>query len=156
MRFRVLSDTELKTLEEDLIQFLVVNHVYGDDWAKMNTENPSQAQKLIALFSDLVLEKVYNKVDFLERKLPKQISICKLDALRGDMLTIESQDPSIDLRLPADYAALAAMNPSPIEVFKGEKQWKQDKADEVFLLLNHGFSPTTSNEWDEILNLLIN
>ena len=66
MRFRVLSDTELKTLEEDLIQFLVVNHVYGDDWAKMNTENPSQAQNLIVLFSDLVLEKVYNKVYFLE------------------------------------------------------------------------------------------
>ena len=31
MRFRILSNDELKSLEEDLIQFLVVNHIYGDD-----------------------------------------------------------------------------------------------------------------------------
>ena len=55
MRFRCLSKEELQELDNELIQFLIVNHVYKEDWALMNQESPNKAKELIEMFSDVVL-----------------------------------------------------------------------------------------------------
>ena len=44
MRFRCLSKEELQELDSELIQFLIVNHVYKEDWALMNQESPKKAK----------------------------------------------------------------------------------------------------------------
>ena len=97
MRFRCLSKEELQELDSELIQFLIVNHVYKEDWALMNQESPNKAKELIEMFSDVVLEKVYNKVFFLERQVPKQVCVCSLSDASGEMITIEAIEEGIDL-----------------------------------------------------------
>ena len=97
MRFRCLSKEELQELDNELIQFLIVNQVYKEDWALMNQESPNKAKELIEMFSDVVLEKVYNKVFFLERQVPKQVCVCSLSDSSGEMITIEAIEKGIDL-----------------------------------------------------------
>ena len=64
----MLTSEELSLLEEDLKQFLVVNHVYKEEWEEINATNPELAAKLVELFSDSVLQTVYEKIEFLEHR----------------------------------------------------------------------------------------
>jgi hypothetical protein len=46
-------------------QFLVVHEQYDEEWRILAENNPEKAEQFIELFSDLVLERVYNQVSFL-------------------------------------------------------------------------------------------
>ncbi|WP_430405394.1 DUF6495 family protein [Fluviicola sp.] len=43
MKYRILSDEELQHLEGDLKAFLIINGVHGEEWAKLNQEDPQKA-----------------------------------------------------------------------------------------------------------------
>ncbi|HLU86891.1 MAG TPA: DUF6495 family protein [Taishania sp.] len=66
MKYRVLTTEELGALEDDLKAFLIVNGIDGSEWEKINQTNPDKAIQLVELFSDLVLDKTYEKIKFLE------------------------------------------------------------------------------------------
>ena len=61
MKYRVLNTKELEPLKDDFIKFLSANTITGEDWAKIKSTKPSQAHKLIELFSDIVWEKSIEK-----------------------------------------------------------------------------------------------
>ena len=42
MKYRNLTLEELKHLEEELKQFLILNHVYAEEWETLNKENPTK------------------------------------------------------------------------------------------------------------------
>jgi hypothetical protein len=64
-RFRSLTSTELQELEAEFKQFLIVNQLYDKEWRELAANDPLKAQEFIDLFSDIVLEKTYNKVQGL-------------------------------------------------------------------------------------------
>ena len=68
MKYRMLSEEELQIFEEDLKQFLIVNGVHNDEWVEMNSNNPDKARDLVGVFSDSVLQKVYEKIRFIEHR----------------------------------------------------------------------------------------
>ena len=51
MRYRKLSLEELKPLDKEFINFLVVNGVSAKDWTVIKTKNPKQADKILDAFS---------------------------------------------------------------------------------------------------------
>jgi len=155
MRFRCLSKEELQELDSELIQFLIVNHVYKEDWALMNQESPEKAKELIEIFSDVVLEKVYNKVFFLERQVPKQVCVCSLSDSSGEMITIEAIEEGIDLTKEDVVDECLLISPSKISIYHGKKAFKNTKADEVFLLLNHGFLVSSEERFKNVSQHII-
>ena len=64
----MLSQEELELLEEDLKAFLIVNGIHADEWEQMNTAAPEKAIELVELFSDTVLQKVYENLRFIEHR----------------------------------------------------------------------------------------
>ena len=66
MKYRMLTSEELTHLEEELKQFLIINHVYKEEWERMNLDTPETAQDLVGLFSDQVLQRVYENISYLE------------------------------------------------------------------------------------------
>jgi hypothetical protein len=62
MKYRCLTDDELRLLADDLKHFLIVNGVHAEEWEYINKVNPSKATQLVELFSDTVLDKVYSKI----------------------------------------------------------------------------------------------
>jgi hypothetical protein len=70
MKYRILSDEELAHLEDDFKQFLIVSEVHDDEWREMNKKDSEKALSLVRLFSDTVLQKVYEKVKFIEHRSP--------------------------------------------------------------------------------------
>ena len=66
MKYRTLKEDELLGLEEEFKQFLIVNGIHNDEWVKMNQEETDKAVELVNIFSDTVLQTVYEKIKFID------------------------------------------------------------------------------------------
>ena len=75
MKYRVLSNKELEPLKDDFIKFLSANTVTGEDWAKIKSNKPNEASKLIEIFSDIVWEKSLEKIKYLEHRDDKYLKV---------------------------------------------------------------------------------
>ncbi|MDO7610504.1 MAG: DUF6495 family protein, partial [Crocinitomicaceae bacterium] len=61
----MLTEEELNVLSDDFTQFLVIQGIPDESWRKMNLENKEKAIRLVEIFSDTVLAKVYSKIKYL-------------------------------------------------------------------------------------------
>ena len=68
MKYRILNNKELEPLKDDFIKFLSANTVTGEDWAKIKSNKPNEALKLVEIFSDVVWEKALDKIKYLEHR----------------------------------------------------------------------------------------
>ena len=75
MKFRRLTNEELKPLEKKFIQFLVTNTITGEDWAKMKERRPEQALGLVDIFSDLMFEETLKKIQYLKQATTNELRI---------------------------------------------------------------------------------
>jgi len=75
MKYRILNKKELEPLKDDFVKFLSANTVTGEDWAKIKSNNPNEALKLIEIFSDIVWEKVLDKIKYLEHRDVKYLKV---------------------------------------------------------------------------------
>lgn len=99
MKYRRLSQEELKDLEQDFINFLASNTVTSEDWVKIKKEFPDRAEKLIEMFSDIVLEKVLTNIAVLEARSKDTVQYVTLDESTMNMVGIKILDnDTIDFR----------------------------------------------------------
>lgn len=65
VKYRRLSDAELKEMEEELKQFLIANGIYDEEWVELNKKEPEKALRLVDEFSNIVLEKGLETTKYL-------------------------------------------------------------------------------------------
>lgn len=147
MRFRTLTLDELKSLEAEFKHFLIVNHLYKEEWETLNKSNPNKAQEIVALFSDTVLEKVYNKIHFLELRLPHSYSIYHLE--KESVNTIQIQSPEKKHSLEKNEEIEEALNHHyrELDIYFGNKKYEKTKADFVFELIEQGCHLSNETVW---------
>jgi len=75
MKYRILSNKELEPLKGDFIKFLSANTVTGEDWAKIKSNKPNEALKLVEIFSDIVWDKSLEKIKYLEHRDDKYLKV---------------------------------------------------------------------------------
>lgn len=142
MKYRRLRADELAELEKDFIHFLVANGVTGPDWEKLKQEKPAKADGLIDLFSDIVLEKTLQKIEFLEFKLPTDIKTfhCLPDRIILNGLKIEGA-ADIDFTAsqdPQEMTRLLAGSPAKLQLYTAQKAYHPSRNEELFRMLESG------------------
>ena len=85
MKFRRLSTEELEILKDDFVKFLAANTVTASDWINIKANKPEETFELIDMFSDIVMEKVYSKVEYLENRSKDALLLFKFE---GDLMMI--------------------------------------------------------------------
>ena len=65
VKYRYLTDQELQEFEEEFKHFLIANGLHAEEWEKLNNEDPDKAIEVVGLFSNLILDKVYDKTNFI-------------------------------------------------------------------------------------------
>ena len=75
MKYRILSNKELKPLKDDFVKFLSANTITGEDWSKIKSNKPNEALKLVEIFSDIVWEKSLGKIKYLEHRDDKYLKV---------------------------------------------------------------------------------
>ena len=66
LKYKRLSIEQLKELEKEFVDFLVVNGILAEDWLKLKETDPDKAEQMVDLFSDVVFEGILRKTDFIE------------------------------------------------------------------------------------------
>jgi len=151
MKYRMLSAEELVPFEEDLKQFLIVNGVHGDEWEQMNRDTPEKAIELVALFSDMVLQKVYEKIMFLEFRSVDSCLVFHCLTDRMLLIAIQHTQPDLDLSTPETIHAALTGDLSRLNFFRSEKMHQHSREEEVHQLIEQGCVPSVASFWNALV-----
>lgn len=142
MKFRRLTTAELAEVEKEFINFLVSNTITGEDWIKIKAESPDRAEGLIELFSDIVFEKVLEKVEYLEYKSQSDIKTfyCGKEKIKLMGIMVEGTT-DLDFRKemsPEQMMALLQNSTAQLKLYEAEKTYKKERAVELFEMMEGG------------------
>lgn len=135
MKYRCLTDDELKELEADFKQFLIVNGVHAEEWAQLNATNDSKVMELVELFSDIVLDKALKNIKFLEHVTTRDIKAFRCDKEEMVLIGITSTNTHIDFSKDTLDDCK-----DQLDIFRTTKSYYKSREEEVFQLLESGCS----------------
>lgn len=154
MRFRLLSNEELQHLEAEFKQFLIVNHIHSEDWKKINETEPEKALILVELFSDTVLLKVFEKIEYLEFRSKQLFSVYRIHSERIEAIHVKSEDHEVSLAKDEEISVAINSNPSKLSIYRAEKKVNPFKEDEVHRLVEQGCVKSTELVWEQFSKII--
>ena len=136
MKYRRLSNEELKELEPEFIEFLASNSVTGDDWVKLKKESNDKAEEMIEIFSDIVLERALTKIECLEKRDEKdwKIFYCTKEQIHLIGLAVPV-DSELDLRKEISTTDLFD---EKVEIYAADKTYTEGREIEMFKMIESG------------------
>jgi hypothetical protein len=137
MKYRRLTLEELKNLEKEFIDFLVVNGIPAGDWEKIKTDE-SKAEGLIDSFSEVVFEKIMRQIEYVAHYSPHSIKMFHCQAESIHLIAIDTNAPDIDLTTDAGIKRLKTYPPSDIQIYQSAKKYSPDREQEIFKMLSQG------------------
>ena len=142
MKYRRLTNAELKILEKEFVQFLASNHITKDDWLKLKESAMEKVEELIGIFSDIVFEKTLKKIEYLEFKTSHDLKIfhCKKNTITLIGLSV-NKNASIDFTQTHNPKAMAEMlkkTDAALQLYAAEKPYKTNREAELFGMLQGG------------------
>ncbi len=153
MKYRYLTPEELQLLEEELIQFLIVNGIDGPEWEKINKENPDKARELVGMFSDVVIHRSLEKVKFGEQSTRSRFFIFAFHEDEVELLGCQSKNSESDISTFELLMQEILNNPSEIELFRQSKKYQHNREQEIFTMMNNGLLLSEQSRYDLLLKL---
>tara|TARA_B100000768_G_C11162973_1_gene325369 strand:+ start:380 stop:871 length:492 start_codon:yes stop_codon:yes gene_type:complete len=147
MRFRKLSKIELEALSEELIQFLVVQGIDDDLWREINKESPENAEELIVLFSDTVLQKVYSKVEYLSFVSEQVFSIFRIDGEDMEAIVIKNKSKADAFENLQSVIDRTTKSTKGYEIFSAKRSLGDQILDEIHTLTEKGCLVADQEIW---------
>ncbi len=135
-KYRELTTSELQELEKEFIDYLIVNGITADDWVKIKEEEKDKAEDIITLFSDVVLEGVLRKVQFLEFRTKSDIKA--FQCLGEKMVLVGMSTDNDDLDFTDEEAFKTISNAQGIKVYTTEKVYSESRELELFKMIQNG------------------
>lgn len=149
MKYRLLTTEELRALEGDLKAFLIINGIEGDTWKSLNENEPQKAQALVELFSDQVLQTVYEKVQYLELRTPETWMIIRMDKENQQLRALRRRNESeIDLSNETIVSQLGEKLLGEVDAFTGTKAYGKERELEIHSLVQQGFVAVDETVWN--------
>jgi hypothetical protein len=157
MKYRQLTSEELQYFEEDFKHFLIVNGVYNDEWKELNINESHKAIQLIELFSDQILQKVYEKIQFLEKRTLDACFVFDCIAEKEIVMFViqaKSETSTIDLSsIEGIHDALKLKN-NALSFFKTSKTYSTTRELEIHKLIQDGCIISSKDFWDSLQLIL--
>lgn len=138
MSFRRLTDDELDELKEEFIQYLVSNGVDSDLWDRFKNEEPEKADLFVQQFSNVVLQKSLEKIEYLEHRTSTDLKLFFCGKETIDLIALKSS--TVDLIKMSDFSAEDFKN---VEIFKASKPYEKNREVELFELTEKGCEITS-------------
>lgn len=138
VKYRRLSDEELKELEPELKQFLITNAIYDEEWVKINKNDPEKALSLVDKFSDLVLEKSLEEIKYLVHSSSDSLKLFWYRKNTATLIGLDCSSSTIDFNSKEWMLDV----PECIDEIKWYKQEKKvsvaSRSKEIYQLINAG------------------
>lgn len=150
MKYRLLNNDELNSLEEEFKQFLIVNHVYAEEWQNINTNAPSKALQLVELFSDTVLQRVYEKIQFLEFRSLDTCIVFFVQKKEIDLITIQATSSEVNLSTPASIHEALTNQTHHLKFLRTKRTHSKEREAEIHQLVEQGCSVSSEDFWNAL------
>ena len=146
---------ELEVFSEDFKHFLIINGVHHEEWVEMNESKKEQANQLVMLFSDTVLQKVYEKIEFLEHRTEKSCMVFNINKEESQLISLTLKNESSEsLSTPESIHSALQKGSKDISIFKTNKGLGEDRELEVHKLIEQGCVPSDKLFWESLEKLL--
>ena len=155
MKYRMLSAEERQHFDEDFKYFLISNGVKNEEWLEMNEKSPEKAQKLVELFSDAVLDIVYQKIHYLEHRTNNSCMVFYCGETEIQVISlVAKKGASADLSSPESIHSSLKNKASELEVFESTKKYDKTREMEIHEMLEQGCVPSHVDFWNSLKSLL--
>jgi hypothetical protein len=155
MKYRILSQEELLALEPELKEFLIVNGLDGEAWEQLNREQPDKAIAVVELFSDIVLEKVYKKVQVLEKRDTNNLTLVRVGKSTMELIHVfVRKNESLQILAQATIPYLLQQHRDSLDIYRGKKDFQFTREEEIHRLIVQRFVAVPLQVWEEVKRLL--
>lgn len=156
-KYRILSKEELQIFDEQLKHFLIVNGIEGDKWKEINDTNPDLAIDLVEVFSDQILQKAYENIEYLQKLTKDTCYFFHYGKEKGELIAIQQKDKtdaSVDLSTMDNLKFILGNRPNDITFFHQEKEYTKEREMEIHEMITNGCRLFDKHFW-EILQTVI-
>lgn len=150
LKFRRLTENELKSFRKQFIAFLEKNNLNQNDWMLMQRREPSKARILIDIFSDMVFYSILSKSACMERLSTKEFKSYRFfkDKVIAICAKIKEDSPhSFNKDNLNEVLGKTLLNDN-LEVLKAEKSFEKSREQEMFRFLNDGCYPADDSNYE--------
>lgn len=156
MKYRRLTTEELESLEDEFVKFLASNQVTADEWVKLKEADSNKVHDFIELFSDIVLDKVFSNIEYLQHRSRQVIRVFWMQEDKVILTGLQISDPTKDLTNPLHLQVLG--NPEEriegVKVFQTEKAYKKPRTEEIFEMIEtYGCQPAPQAMFDMLAKM---
>jgi len=131
-KYRLLSNDELQQFEKEFIEFLVVNGIEPDRWGKIKENDQASVDKIIELFSDVILESVLRNIKFIQIKSRSYVQA--IQCLEDRMISIAIEDEKFKSTAKEKETTESSLN-----LFKTERAYIGNRETDLFDMLQKGY-----------------
>ena len=135
-KYRELTEVELKELEKEFVDYLIVNGITADDWMRIKEEDKEKAEDIITLFSDVILEGVLRKVKFLEFRAKSDIKAFQCLKEKMVLVGMTTENSAIDFTEESFFKY--PVSREGIKVFTTDKAYSTSREEELFKMIQSG------------------
>lgn len=155
MKYRILTNDELSHLEEDFKHFLIVNGVHTEEWERLNKEDIQKAIDLVEIFSDTVLQKVYEKLQYLEFRSVDSCMVFHFLLEKVELISIQKNAAStIDLSTSEGIHEALVHSFSNLTFFQSEKKYSDYREQEIHRMFEQGCLISSSEFWNSLKEVI--
>ena len=151
MKYRILTNEELAPLAEDFKHFLIVNGVHTEEWIRINSNAPEKAAELVEIFSDTVLQKVYETITHLEFRSPDSCIVFHFAPEKVALISIQKKENSIaDFSTVDNIHAALTKETNRLQFFQSEKNYTSTREQEIHRMLEQGCFVSSADFWKSL------
>lgn len=155
MKYTRLTKEQLEEMYPEFITFLATQGIDAEEWKKLKTDKPEVAEEEIDLFSDLVWEKVLNRVNFLEHISAQQIFLFKIEEAHMALIGVKVDNPAINLNDTEGYQWLQNnLTHDDVQIFTSTKPVSDDRNKDIFVLIRQGAHITKGELYEYFENIV--
>ncbi len=147
MKYRMLTIEEMEIFDEDFKHFAIANGVSNEEWIEMNESNVEMATKLVGLFSDTVLQKVYENLKFIEHRSPSSCLVFKLNEANIELISLNRKSDEIDLSTAESIHDALVNKSQELSIFKSNKAYSKVREEEIHEMLTQGCVNSSEAFW---------
>lgn len=143
MKYARLTKEQLEEMHPEFINFLATQGIDAQEWAEIKADNPKVAEEEIDVFSDLVWEKVLQKVEFLEHFSKQQMFLFKIEEFQISLIGLKIENPAIDITTTEGYNWLRNnLKDEQVTIYTSTKPISDERNTDIFALIKQGANIT--------------
>lgn len=142
LKYRRLTDKELTQLERKFVDFLILNGIVADEWARMKTQEPKKALQMVDIFSNMVFETTLKKIEYLRHISPSDLCNVRVTDNNVEIIGLNATTPKVDLTNPKHINKIFDGDEATLEyivIYKAESKHKVSRERTVFELMESGY-----------------